>query len=236
MAHKNRLSALVLGSFAMLLVVRAGGVAAEEAQDHAAIRAAIEDAITSHLGAGSGGSAQVDVGAIDSRLRLAACASIDVSVPAANAAAMTVKVSCDTPSWTIYVPVRLHLWLDAVVAAANLPPNTALTAAQLTRGKVDAFGSNAGLLTDIREATGKILRVGLAAGAPILSPQLDWPIAVHRGQKVMLTLTDPEMTIKATAVALEDGRVGDSISVQNSESQKTVRATVARDGGVEINF
>jgi flagella basal body P-ring formation protein FlgA len=83
---------------------------------------------------------------------------------------------------------------------------------------------------------GKILRIGLMAGAPILSPQLDLPIVVRRGQKVVFTLSDPEMTIKATATALEDGRVGDNISVENTESKKTLRATVARDGGVEIKF
>jgi flagella basal body P-ring formation protein FlgA len=52
----------------------------------------------------------------------------------------------------------------------------------------------------------------------------------------VLTLTDTEMTIKTTALAMEDGRVGDSIAVQNPDSQKTLRATVARDGGVEIRF
>jgi flagella basal body P-ring formation protein FlgA len=92
------------------------------------------------------------------------------------------------------------------------------------------------LITDPRQVDGKILRIGLMAGAPILSPQLDLPIAVHRGQKVMLTLTDPEMTLKTTATALDDGRVGDTISVENVDSQKTLRATVARDGGVEIKF
>jgi flagella basal body P-ring formation protein FlgA len=59
---------------------------------------------------------------------------------------------------------------------------------------------------------------------------------VHRGQRVTLTLTDPEMTIKTTATALDDGRVGDTITVQNADSQKTLRATVSRDGGVEIKF
>jgi flagella basal body P-ring formation protein FlgA len=117
-----------------------------------------------------------------------------------------------------------------------LAPNTTLTATQLTRGRADAFANSAGLLTDPRQVEGKILRVGLIAGAPILAPLLDLPVAVHRGEKVVLTLTDTEMTIKTTALAMEDGRVGDSIAVQNPDSQKTLRATVARDGGVEIRF
>jgi flagella basal body P-ring formation protein FlgA len=149
---------------------------------------------------------------------------------------MTAKVTCATPSWTLYVPIHLHAWVAAVVAATNLAPNTTLTAAELTRGRADAFAGNGGLLTDSRQVEGKILRVGVMAGAPILSPLLDLPIAVHRGQKVMLTLSDPVMTIKTSATALDDGRVGDTITVQNADSHKTLRATVARDGGVEINF
>lgn len=236
MAVKNTLTGIVFAGAAMLIFARDGVSSAQEIQDQASIRAAIETAITPRFAAGRGASGEVEVGTIDSRLRLAPCSNIKVDVPPANAAMMTAKVSCDTPSWTIYVPVRLHLWVDAIVAATNLPPNTKLTSAELTHGKVDAFAANAGVMTDIHQVAGKILRVGLVAGSPVSSAQLDLPIAVHRGQKVMLTLTDPEMTIKATALALEDGRVGDSISVQNTESQKTLRATVARDGGVEINF
>jgi flagella basal body P-ring formation protein FlgA len=183
-----------------------------------------------------GAAGEVEVGMIDSRLRLAACDNIQVELPPNNAATMTAKVVCPTQNWTLYVPVRLHAWVDAIVASTNLAPNTQLTAEQLTHGRADAFGGSAGMLTDAREVEGKILRVGLMAGAPILSPQLGLPISVRRGQKVMLTLTDPVMTIKLTAVALEDGRVGDNISVQNPDSQKTLHATVARDGGVEIRF
>lgn len=236
MARKNRFRGFAFAAGVTSILVTPDALAAEDIQDQGVIRSTIEAAISSRFAANHTGAANVDVGNIDSRLRLPACPNINVDLPPTNAAMITAKVSCDTPSWTLYVPVRMHLWVDAVVAATNLAPNTVLTASQLTRGKVDAFANNAGVITDTREVTGKILRSGLAAGSPILSPALELPVSVRRGQKVVLTLTDPGMTIKATAVALEDGRVGDNISVQNAESQKTLRATVGRDGGVEINF
>ena len=236
MMYKNRLSGIALVATSILIFARADRAIAEEIQDQGSIRGAIEAALAPRLAANQNGSGSVEIGNIDSRLRLPACPNINVELPPANAAMMTAKVSCDAPSWTLYVPVRTHLWVNAVVAATNLPPNTVLTASQLTTGKVDALANNGGVMTDMRQVSGKILRSGLAAGSPILAPALDLPISVRRGQKVVLTLTDPGMTIKATAVALEDGRVGDNISVQNAESQKTLRATVGRDGGVEINF
>jgi flagella basal body P-ring formation protein FlgA len=179
---------------------------------------------------------EVTVGTIDSRLQLPVCPSLDVSLPSANAASMTAKVSCDLPHWTIYVPLRLHAWVEAVVAAANLVPNRALSPRDLTRGKVDLFAATGGVLTDPQQVEGKILRAGLVVGSPILSTMLDLPISVHRGQRVVLTASDDTMVVKTAAVALEDGRVGDNIPVQNPDSQKTVNATVTRDGGVEIKF
>ena len=236
MVGKYRFRAIATAGLTILLFAKSSGASAEEIQDQTAIRAAIEAAIAPRLAAMHETSGEAEVGTIDSRLRLPACDNINVELPATNAAMMTAKVSCQKPNWTLYVPVHLHAWVDAVVASANLPPNTILTSAQLMRGRADAFANNAGLMTDAHQVEGKILRVGLAAGAPILSPLLDLPIAIHRGQKVMLTLSDREMTIKTTATALDDGRVGDSIAVENGASQKTLRATVARDGGVEIKF
>ena len=107
-----------------------------------------------------GAAGEVQVGMINSRLRLAACDNIQVELPPNNAATMTAKVVCPTQNWTLYVPVRLHAWVDAIVASTNLAPNTQLTAEQLTRGRADAFGGSAGMLTDAREVEGKILRVG----------------------------------------------------------------------------
>src|SRR5262249_27062977 len=155
---------------------RSSGAAVTDLQDQAGIRAAIEAAIAPRLAGMHGITGDVEVGMIDSRLRLAACDAIQVDLPPDNAAMMTAKVTCPAQSGRAYGRVRLHGWVDAVVAASNLAPNTPLTAAQLSRGRADAFAGNAGLLSGPREVEGKVLRVGLTAGAPILSPQLDLPV------------------------------------------------------------
>lgn len=211
-------------------------LAASEVEGAEQIRAAVMAAVEPRLAAYTDARLEIAVGAIDPRLRLPFCAAPDVTLPPLNAALMTAKVDCQAPSWTIYVPVRLHAWIDAVVAAANLSPNTRLDAGDLTRGRVDMFATNGSFLTDLKDVEGKILRVGLVAGSPVLTPFLEYPVVVHRGQKVLLTLTATTMTIKAPALALEDGRIGDSIEIENPESQKTMRATVLSDGGVEVRF
>lgn len=207
---------------------------AAEPETPAAIQTAIRTALGSRLAGLRGATAEI--GAIDPRLRLPACPSLAVALPPLGAPAMTAKVTCPSPEWTIYVPIRLHSWTWAVVAATNLAPNTALTADDLTRGRVDRFAGTGGILTDPTQAEGRTLEVGLLTGAPILKSFLKAPLAVHRGARVLLTLTDRTMVVRDTAVALADGRVGDSIAVRNPESGKIIEATVAQDGTVTVRF
>jgi flagella basal body P-ring formation protein FlgA len=209
---------------------------AAELETPDSIRAAIQSAVSPRLAALDHAAVEVAVGPIDSRLKLPSCPAIEVTLPPTNTAMMTARAECLSPSWTIYVPVRLHAWVEAVVAAVNLAPNTKLSGDYLTRGRVDTFSSNGGLLTEPAQAEGKILRVGLFAGAPITSIFLELPVVVHRGQKVLVTLTASTMTIRTTALALEDGRVGDSIALENPDTRKTLHATVADDGTVEMKF
>jgi flagella basal body P-ring formation protein FlgA len=226
----------VLAGLVAALLVEPRLPVAADVETPASIRTAIESALASRMVAIKDATVEIAVGAIDSRLLLPSCPAIEVTLPATNTALMTAKVECNTPSWTIYVPVRLHAWTEAIVASVNLTPNTRLGAGDLTHGRVDMFSNNGGLVTEKAQAEGKTLRVGLLAGAPILAPFLELPIVVHRGQKVVLTLTASTMIIKTTAVALEDGRVGQDIALENPETRKTMQATVASDGTVEMKF
>jgi len=229
-------STLLLVSLTAAFLTEFSSALAVELETPAKIRAAIQSALSPRFAALDHAAVEIAVGPIDSRLQLPACPSIEVNLPPTNTAMMTARVECLAPSWAIYVPIRLHAWVDAVVAAMNLAPNTKLSGDQLTRGRVDSFSSSGGLLTEPAQAEGKILRVGLFAGAPVTSTFLEMPVVVHRGQKVLLTLTASTMIIKTTALALEDGRVGDSIALENPDTRKTLHATVADDGTVEMKF
>jgi flagella basal body P-ring formation protein FlgA len=221
---------------ALLIVLSAAGPPswAAEIETPAAIQAAIRAALQSRIAGLK--DATAEIGAIDPRLRLPSCPALAVALPETSAPVMTAKIACPSPEWTIYVPIRLHAWIEAVVAATNLAPNTALTADDLSRGRVDMFASPGAPITDPARVEGKTLQVGLLAGAPILASFLKAPLVVHRGEKVLLTLTDKTMVVRDTAVALDDGRIGDTIAVQNPESRKIVHATVDRDGTVAVRF
>jgi len=179
---------------------------------------------------------QIEVGDIDSRIRVAECPALEVEIPTVNAPLLSARVSCREPFWTLYVPVRVHAWGRAVVAAANLAPGTRLSAADLTVAQLDILTTNGAYLTDPQQAEGMILRSNIRAGAPIVTALLDLPVVVHRGDTVVLTLLDSTITIRSDVIAMEDGRVGDHITVQNPDSKKVIRAAVVNAGAVEIRF
>src|SRR5580704_3571709 len=117
MPSKYWLTGAALAAVAVLLSTRASSEPVADLQDQGAIRSAIEAAISPRLAGMHGAAGDIEVGMIDSRLRLAACDNIQVDFPPNNSAMMTAKVVCPAQNWTIYVPVRLHVWIDAVVAA-----------------------------------------------------------------------------------------------------------------------
>jgi len=201
-----------------------------------AIRAAIEATALGQIATTEDAHVEVAVGAIDPRIHLPRCAALAVTVPRFMAPALTARVRCDEPAWTLYVPLRVHAWGRAVVAAANLGPDTILRAADLTIARIDLLAVNGAYVTDPAQAEGKVLRANVRAGAPIPAALLTQPVIVHRGQTVVLTVRDSAVTIRANVVAMQDGRVGDSILVENPDSRKNLRATVSGAGGVELRF
>src|SRR5579872_5477492 len=211
---------------ALVLAPTAHAVADPAFADPAAIRAAVANAVETAAPQLPATTLEAEVAPIDLAVHLPACPALAAAVPPLSGAFITVKVSCPAPAWTIYVPVRLHQWRRVVVAAAALPPNRPLTAADLTMAPV----------AEPAQVVGKLLRTNVPAASPILAAQLEAPVLIHRDQKVLVTLNDGAITVKTTLVAEQDGRAGDIIALRNPSSQKVIHATVTADGEAEMHL
>ena len=100
--------------------VLAGSAFAQESiQSLDAIRAAAQSFVTQHVPKQAPGAVTVNVGTLDSRLRLAPCATpLKVSLPAGATfrERMTVAVSCTaSSSWTVYVPIAIEAQTPVLV-------------------------------------------------------------------------------------------------------------------------
>ncbi len=221
---------------AIVLAAPANAASDQPFEAPEAIRAAVEHAVADAVPKLPDTEIEADVQPIDPTIHLPQCPAPDVTVPLVTGSRITAKVTCQTPSWTIYVPIQLHQWRMVVVAATALPPDKPLAETDLTLARIDTATLPGVPVIDPKDAVGKILRSNVPAAAPLLGALLEAPIIIHRDQRVNLTLTDGNITVKTVAIAQQDGHEGDVISLQNPSSKKTVRATITADGEAEMHL
>ena len=82
---------------------------------------------------------------------------------------------------------------------------------------------------------GKMARRTLLPGWAILPNSVNNPRAVVNGAEVRLVYVDGGLTIIASASALQDGAIGDTIKVRNVDSGLTVSGVIQADGSVRVS-
>ncbi|VAW11387.1 hypothetical protein MNBD_ALPHA09-700 [hydrothermal vent metagenome] len=89
-------------------------------------------------------------------------------------------------------------------------------------------------LTRIEDMIGKSARRGLAEGRPVQAADLEAPRVVLRNQLVTVVYRVPGMTLTARGRALRDAAAGESVSVLNLSSNRTIVATATGPGQVSV--
>lgn len=212
--------------------------AAPALQPLAAIATAAESAARAHAVSTVGGGARVAVTATapDPRLRLPACAKpLAASVPAGAAARLAVEVRCAAPSpWRVYVPVTVAVVRPVVVTARSLARDTILAPGDVRLAEREVAGLAYGSFAAAEEVVGQRLRRDVAEGS-ILNPGLVLvPPLVRRGQEVLIEARSPGFSVRVAGVARRDGRLGETIPVQNISSGEVREAVVRSAKSVEV--
>jgi flagella basal body P-ring formation protein FlgA len=214
----------------------ASPLAAAAIQPLASIRAAAETFIRDQMPPGQG--AVVTAGRLDSRLRLARCAGpLQASLLSGERlqANASVAVACrNGADWTLYVPVsvrsRIQVWVlrkpeaqGARLTAADIAPQTRLVS-----------GLSGGYVTNLAVLGRSTLRHALPAGAALHMDDLLADFLVHQGQQVVLLASLGGIRVRAQGVALQAGRYGALIRVQNLSSSKVVQGIVESRTVVDV--
>jgi flagella basal body P-ring formation protein FlgA len=200
------------------------------------IRAAARDFVQQQTGAG----VQIQVSALDARLRLPACEQAPQAfMPPGIAArgALTVGVRCDAPvAWTLYVPVRISDLRKVLVLTRSLGRGQAITADALELQERDAASLPYGFVTDPAQVLGQTLRRPLAPGSVLAPDALETARIIHRGQSVTLIGQAGGIEVRMRGTAMADGGAGDRLQVQNTSSKRTVEGVVRSADTVEVSF
>jgi flagella basal body P-ring formation protein FlgA len=225
--------------FTTILITLPASAGDATPQSAASIQKAARDFILTHARA-YGGEPQVEVGTPDPRLRLAHCDQpLVAELPPGSrpVGAITVGVRCtgNTP-WSIYVPVRVQIFANILVAARPLARGVPLTQSDVTVSRQDLAAVAGNALTDSAQAIGKRLRYPVATGAALNAGLLDLPPLVKRGQAVTIVSAGQGLEVRAAGEALSDGTSGETIRVRNLLTRKIIQATVLETGLVRVSM
>ena len=81
---------------------------------------------------------------------------------------------------------------------------------------------------------GKVARRTLLPGQPILANAVREPDVVVQGKPSLIVFQSGGLTITSTAMPLQNGGVGEMISLRNQDSGAIIRGTVRADGTVAV--
>lgn len=143
------------------------------------------------------------------------------------------RVSCPTQGWQLYIPVRIAESNKIVVAAHDLQAGTVLHSRDLKLVSTSSTEASAPAAHDASAVVGHTLVAPISAGTPISLSGLQQAVRVHSGETITVHVRSGGVRIKTNAVALQDGRPGQSILVENPATSYRYRVEVTDHGAVE---
>lgn len=153
------------------------------------------------------------------------------------AACIAVAVTARSPA-----PTMLAALMAALLAAGPAPAQTLVAARAIARGEVltpEALAlrpgpAPTGALSDPAAAAGRTARRALAPGTVIRADALAAPLAVRRGEPVLLRARVGGARIEAPGLSEADAQAGAPVSARNASTGARVRGRAAGPGLVDI--
>ncbi len=200
-----------------------------------AVKAA-ENYIYQKLGNGSQYRVEVEVNAIDDRVDVPVCPqTLDASASeeALLQNLVTVKISCDSIGWYYYLTAQVREMEKVVVISETLSPGTLLGPDNLQVTRVDKRTLHSSTYQSLDEVDGARAKRRLRPGQPLTPSNICF---VCKGDSVVIIANTFGLEVKASGVALEDGNIGETIKVRNSNSNKMIEAQIASMNEVQVNI
>ncbi len=167
---------------------------------------------------------------------LAACTTLEPFMPTGARlwGRTTVGVRCagERP-WTVYLQAKVTVQATYYVAARQIAPGEALSAADLVARDGDLTVLPLAVITDPAQAIGSTALARISAGLPLRQDLLKSAASVSAGQTVRVVAAGPGFTISAEGSALANAAPGQSVRVRMAAGQ-IVTAIVKDAGTVEI--
>jgi flagella basal body P-ring formation protein FlgA len=140
----------------------------------------------------------------------------------------------DHRRFPIWARVLVTVQEDHLVAVSDLRPGDVIDASNLKIENYDGPLGRAKYLGDIGQAIGLVVRSPVSAGSAVLETMLEAPREVNRGDTVNAIVQNGGARLEVQAVAEDNGRKGQVITVRNPRSGRSFHARVEDKGTVVV--
>lgn len=146
----------------------------------------------------------------------------------------TLEISCETPTWKVFVPAEIKIFGKVLVAASSIAKKSTIKRHHIISREQQLNLTRYGTYTQFKDIAGMLTRRSVRQGEVIKPSQLKAPTVIQRGDQVIITAHNPGITIQMKGEALSSGILGQQISVRNTTSNRVVRAEVTEKGRVAV--
>ena len=186
----------------------------------------------------AGARVEVQVGALDPRLRLAPCARVEPYVPAGTKlwgrSRIGLRCTEGPTRWNVYLPLVVKVYGQALTAVAALPAGSVLAAADFRPAEVD-LADGAAPLRAAEAALGRTLARPLAPGQALRATDLRPRQWFAAGDTVQITAVGAGFRITGEGQALGPGLEGRPARVRIEGGRIVVGEPVA-DRQVQVRL
>ncbi len=180
---------------------------------------------------------EIEVGSLDSRLRLAPCTRIEPYLPAGTRlwGRTRIGMRCtEGPSpWNVFLPIHVRVWGPAWTVRQPVMAGTALTEADVELVEVDWTESITPLLARTEDWLGTEAARNLLPGQVLRQGMVRAPQVFTAGTQVRVLVRGQGFTLTASGAALTHGHLGQTARVR-MPNRKVLTGTVRDAETVEI--
>lgn len=180
---------------------------------------------------------EVQMGQLDSRLRLAACAKVEPYLPTGSRlwgrTRLGLRCVQGSVHWNVFLPITVRAYGPAWVAQGNIPMGTTLSAADVASSEVDWAEDNAPVFANAQDFIGMVTTRALASGQALRQNMVRSPALFSAGAPVQVMVDGGGFSVTASGKAMTAAGQGQQVRVR-MDNGRLVTGTVNAQGVVLV--
>lgn len=202
----------------------------------------LDEALHQGQEAPAGGNAlplrmEVQLGQLDSRLRLAACAKVEPYLPAGSRlwgrTRLGLRCLQGAVPWNVFLPVTVKAWGPAWVLQTAVPVGRGLAASDAVQAEVDWAEDAAPVFANSQDWIGQVAARPLASGQALRQNMLRPPPLFAAGAQVQVMVNGGGFAVSASGKAMAAAGQGQAVRVR-LDNGRLVSGTVSPEGVVLV--